>query len=98
MLTRISSFARHPAMPSPSDPGPPSTLIQWFALLTAQAQDRAGGLPEELRHAQAVFRSLVDSLPLHLLIKDSGGRRIFANLSYLTLHQKKIEDILGKTD
>ena len=33
----------------------------------------------EIRDAQASFHSLVESLPLHLLHKDRGGRRMFAN-------------------
>ncbi len=54
--------------------------------------------PEELRQARAAFQTIVDSLPLSLLIKDSRGRRVFANRSYLELHDTTLADIVGKTD
>ncbi|MEQ8784714.1 MAG: response regulator [Pirellulaceae bacterium] len=66
-----------------------------IAWLDARPLDR---MTEELRQAQAAFRSLVDSLPLNLLIKDAQGRRRFANRSYLQLHQLTLEDVVGKTD
>src|SRR5262245_38585202 len=92
------SSVSHPLMPASSNQGVSSSLIQWLAMLSAEASQKQDGVPEEMRQAQAAFKSLVDSLPLNLLIKDASGRRIFANKSYLALHQKKIEDIVGKTD
>ena len=53
---------------------------------------------EEMRQAQSIFKSLVDSLPLNLLIKDAAGRRVFANRSYLDSHHKTLAEIAGKTD
>ncbi len=53
---------------------------------------------EEMRQAQSIFKSLVDSLPLNLLIKDAAGRRVFANRSYLDSHHKTLTEIAGKTD
>ncbi len=53
---------------------------------------------DELRQAKAVFKSLVDHLPQSVLIKDREGRRVFANRQYLSIHQKTLEQILGKTD
>ncbi len=53
---------------------------------------------DELRQAKAVFKSLVDHLPQSVLIKDREGRRVFANRQYLSIHQKTLGQILGKTD
>ena len=55
-------------------------------------------ISDELRQAKAVFKSLVDNLPHSVLIKDRVGRRVFANRQYLTIHQKTLDQILGKTD
>ena len=57
-----------------------------------------GNVPDDLRHAQVAFQSLVDSLPLNLLIKDIDGRRVFVNGSYLDLQGKSRDEVLGKTD
>lgn len=54
--------------------------------------------PEELRQARAAFQTIVDSLPLCLLIKDSAGRRVFANKTYLELHDMTLAEAIGKTD
>ncbi len=48
--------------------------------------------------ASCVLRSLLDSLPQALLIKDADGRRVYANRAYLDLHHKTLEEVLGKTD
>jgi len=61
-------------------------------------QKPAGEISEELRQTRAAFQSVVDSLPLNLLIKDAKGRRVFANKSYLELHNTSLEAIAGKTD
>jgi two-component system, sensor histidine kinase and response regulator len=53
---------------------------------------------EVLRHNQARFRSIADSLSINLLLKDLKGRMIFANKYCLDYHQWKMGDILGKTD
>jgi len=61
-------------------------------------QKPAEGVSEELRQARAAYQSIVDSLPLNLLIKDSQGRRVFANKSYLELRGSSLDEVLGKTD
>ncbi|HZN34498.1 MAG TPA: response regulator [Pirellulaceae bacterium] len=76
-----------------------SSLIHWLAALGAGALRRqAGAATEEMRQAQAAFMSLVDSLPLCLVIKDASGRRVLANKSYLAAHNKTPAEVLGKTD
>jgi PAS domain S-box-containing protein len=73
------------------------SLIDWLGMLTA-GPDQQQEISEEMRQAQAAFRSLIDSLPLALVIKDAAGRRVLANRSYLAAHHKSLEDVLGKTD
>jgi two-component system, sensor histidine kinase and response regulator len=46
----------------------------------------------------ANYQSLVESLPLCLLIKAVDGRRLFANQAYLEYRGCRLQDILGKRD
>ena len=51
-----------------------------------------------VNHTRATYESLVNSLPLSLVIKDRGGRRLFANHTYLQTRGLELHDVLGKTD
>lgn len=53
---------------------------------------------EILRQTNARFRSVVDSLSINLVLKDTQGRRTYANQSYLRLRGQDLDDLLGKTD
>tara|TARA_R110002049_G_scaffold2750_2_gene21533 strand:- start:342304 stop:345333 length:3030 start_codon:yes stop_codon:yes gene_type:complete len=46
----------------------------------------------------ATYRSLVNALPLSLLIKDLKGRRVFANDAYLQFRGLTLDQIVGKRD
>ena len=48
--------------------------------------------------SRETFESLVNSLPLNLLIKDRIGRRVFANTAYLNKHNTTLKELIGKTD
>ena len=86
-------------MSAPRDSPETSSLLSWLATLGADAmQAQMSEASEEMRQAQSIFKSLVDSLPLNLLIKDAAGRRVFANRSYLDSHHKTLTEIAGKTD
>ena len=86
-------------MSAPRNSPETSSLLSWLATLSAEEiQATDGKAPEEMRQAQSIFKSLVDSLPLNLLIKDVAGRRVFANRSYLDSHHKTLAEIAGKTD
>ena len=86
-------------MRAPRDSPETSSLLSWLATLGAEEiQAQTGEASEEMRQAQSIFKSLVDSLPLNLLIKDTAGRRVFANRSYLDSHHKTLAEIAGKTD
>jgi PAS domain S-box-containing protein len=76
-----------------------SSLIDWLGALAVGALGRqAGAVTEEMRQAQSAFMTLVDSLPLCLVIKDAAGRRVLANKSYLAAHNKTLAEVLGRTD
>ncbi len=51
-----------------------------------------------LKDSQALYSSLVENLPVHVLRKDLEGRFTFANQSFCSLLGKPMEEILGKTD
>ena len=52
----------------------------------------------EFEQSRAAYESLVNSLPLSVLIKDTEGRRLFANRAYLETRGLALEDLLGKRD
>ncbi|MBX3423982.1 MAG: response regulator [Pirellulaceae bacterium] len=51
-----------------------------------------------LRHNQARFRSIADSLSISMMLKDLKGRVIYANRHCLEYNRWTIKDVLGKTD
>ena len=53
---------------------------------------------EVLRDSQALFSSLVEYLPVHVLRKDLEGKFTFANSSFCQLLGKPLAEIVGKTD
>ena len=48
--------------------------------------------------SQVTYQSLVNALPLSLLVKDLEGRRVFANQAYLDRRGKTLDDVIGKRD
>ena len=55
-------------------------------------------LSEELEESQAIFHSLVESLPLNVLRKNLQGQIVFGNQRYCDTINRPLEDLLGKTD
>ena len=51
-----------------------------------------------VRDSEALYSSLVESLPVHVLRKDLEGKFVFANRSFCEPMGKKLEEIVGKTD
>lgn len=47
---------------------------------------------------RSTFESLVNTLPLSLLIKDLEGHRVFANETYLRLRGMTLNEVVGKSD
>jgi PAS domain S-box-containing protein len=53
---------------------------------------------EALRQSEALYHSLVESLPCYVFRKDLEGRFTFANQRFCELEDRPIEELLGKTD
>ncbi len=53
---------------------------------------------QELREKQAVYKSLVEGLPLNVFRKDMAGRFVDANQRFCDTLGKPLTDIVGKTD
>jgi phosphoserine phosphatase RsbU/P len=53
---------------------------------------------ENLRHSEALYHSLVETLPQNILRKDLQGRFTFANQNFCKLLGHPLEEIVGKTD
>ncbi|GAA5507019.1 hybrid sensor histidine kinase/response regulator [Novipirellula caenicola] len=61
------------------------------------AQD-SGFLERVFADARSTYQALADALPVSLLIKDTEGRRLFANKKYLELRGQSLGSILNKDD
>lgn len=53
---------------------------------------------ENLRNSEALYHSLVETLPQNIFRKDLQGRFTFANTQFCRTLGRKLEEILGKTD
>ena len=53
---------------------------------------------KEVRDSEALYSSLVETLPVHVLRKNLDGRFTFANQLFCDLLGKPLEEIIGKTD
>jgi PAS domain S-box-containing protein len=53
---------------------------------------------EALRESEALYHSLVESLPCWVVSKDLEGRFTFANQRFCQLAGRRLEELLGKTD
>ena len=68
------------------------------SLLLARSPLSRDSAEEILRQTQARFRSIVDSLSINLVLKDTNCRRIYANRAYLELREQSLAELIGKTD
>ena len=53
---------------------------------------------ENLRNSEALYHSLVETIPQNIFRKDTQGKFTFANNQFCVLLGVKLEDIVGKTD
>lgn len=53
---------------------------------------------EKLRHSEALYHSLVETLPQNIFRKDRQNRFTFANQHFCQSLGRSLEDIVGKTD
>jgi len=53
---------------------------------------------EALRESEALYLSLVESLPLNVFQKDLEGKVVFGNRRYCETLERPLEELVGKTD
>src|SRR5207247_9603276 len=53
---------------------------------------------EALKKSEALYHSLVETLPVHIFRKDTKGRFTFGNNLFCRAMGKTLPEILGKTD
>jgi sigma-B regulation protein RsbU (phosphoserine phosphatase) len=53
---------------------------------------------EKLRHSEALYHSLVETLPQNVFRKNRDGRFTFANSKFCEILGRSLEDIVGKCD
>jgi two-component system sensor histidine kinase/response regulator len=70
------------------------------AYIAATAKDVSKRVTAErqLEESQAIYLSLVESLPINVFRKDRDGKIVFANKRYCDELQLGLEELLGKTD
>jgi len=79
-------------------------LLDELKELRAQLNKPVASLPEnepvilEEHLNEALFRSLVESMPQNVFSKDLEGRFTFANRQYCITEKRSLADIIGKTD
>ncbi|GIW79785.1 MAG: hypothetical protein KatS3mg105_1592 [Gemmatales bacterium] len=82
----------------------PSTLDEELLSTLASLGSQIGQFAEQtriteaLRHSEALYHSLVETLPQNIFRKDRQGRVTFGNQRYCNTLNCKLEDLLGKTD
>jgi PAS domain S-box-containing protein len=81
---------------SPADRfGSPSELAQevqqWQEVERKQAE-------EALRASEALYHSLVETIPMNVWRKDAEGRFIFGNKGFCETTKRSLDELIGKTD
>ncbi len=51
-----------------------------------------------IRESEALYSSLVESMPMHVVRKDKKGRVVFGNQLYCQVMGAPLEELIGKTD
>jgi PAS domain S-box-containing protein len=74
------------------------TLIWWNASSLRHLDEQRRQVEQTLREAEAVYHSLVETLPQNILRKDLDGRFTFGNSNYCKVVGLPLEQLLGKTD
>jgi PAS domain S-box-containing protein len=71
--------------------------LLWAVMLQRQIRERQRA-EQKLRESEALYESLVQTLPACVLRKDLEGRVVFGNQQYLQLLGRSLPELLGKTD
>ncbi|QDV69943.1 Signal transduction histidine-protein kinase BarA [Rosistilla carotiformis] len=75
-----------------------AVAVETAGLETADPDANPEDPSSALGETRILYHTLVDNLPINLVLKDLQGRRVFANERYLQLHHMTLEDVRGKTD
>jgi PAS domain S-box-containing protein len=74
-----------------------SQIYEKTAALNTELGERVRA-EKSLRDSEALYHSLVDTLPINILRKDLAGRVTYGNHGYCAMMGKPLEQLLGKTD
>ena len=74
------------------------SLIWWTARYLHKLDLKRERAEAALRDSEAVYHSLVETLPQNILRKDLDGRFTFGNRNFLRELGRSAEDVIGKTD
>ncbi len=69
-----------------------------FIGATAKDVSKRVNAERQLEESQAIYHSLVESLPINVFRKDREGRIVFANKRYCEELKVSLDEIIGKTD
>ena len=73
-------------------------LIWWNASSLRHLDEQRKKVEQTLREAEAVYHSLVETLPQNIFRKDLDGRVTFGNSNYCKVLGMSLDQLLGKTD
>jgi PAS domain S-box-containing protein len=87
----LRALAKEPAarFASPADLG--REVQRWQEVVRQQAEDA-------LKASEALYHSLVETIPMNVWRKDAQGRYTFANRGFSETSGLAVQEILGKTD
>jgi PAS domain S-box-containing protein len=74
--------------------GPPQSSLDQ----AAPADNAREQLEEALNNSEALYRALVEHLPVRVMRKDLHGRFTFANQAFCTSVKRSPDQVIGKTD
>jgi PAS domain S-box-containing protein len=79
---------------------PDEQLLQLFGAIGAQIGQfmERNRMEQALRDSEALYHSLVETLPVNILRKDLKGRITFGNKRYAETMGRPIGELIGKTD
>ncbi len=82
--------------------GPDGTIVGlqgifWDITEQKLAEERVRQAQESLRESEALYHSLVDTMPQSIFRKDLQGRYTFANKQFCRVVGRSLEEIMGRT-
>ena len=80
----------------PGGSGCPGRLLYYEGTVEDITQRRQA--EENLRNSEALYHSLVETIPQNIFRKDIQGRFTFANQQFCRMLGRTLEEIVGKTD